>query len=280
MARFIDPLYDTAFKLIFGQENSKELLLDFLNALLAGEKKIREIRFEDKERMPFYNGGRKGIYDIACLSEKGEHFIVEMQNVRQDYFCDRALYYLSQTIANQGEKGTEWEFALKAVYGVFFLNFPLRGKLRTDGMIADRDTHEQISDKMRFIFIELPFFTKKESECKTNVEQWLYILRNMTTLEKIPFKDRNPVFEKLEQITDLASLSKEERRRYDADIRAYRDRLAQMNTAKREGQRKGQKIGEKRARIEVARNMKANGMSSETIARVTGLSLTEIDGIE
>ncbi len=54
MARFIDPLYDTAFKLIFGQENSKELLLDFLNALLAGEKKIREIRFEDKERMPFY----------------------------------------------------------------------------------------------------------------------------------------------------------------------------------------------------------------------------------
>ncbi|HCM20879.1 MAG TPA: hypothetical protein DIC46_08935, partial [Porphyromonadaceae bacterium] len=108
MTRFIDPVYDTAFKLIFGQENSKDLLLDFLNALLAGEKKIKEIRLTDKERMPFYNGGRKGIYDIACLSEKGEHFIVEMQNIRQEYFFDRALYYLSQTIANQGEKGTEW----------------------------------------------------------------------------------------------------------------------------------------------------------------------------
>ncbi|HBK32443.1 MAG TPA: hypothetical protein DEF88_11965 [Porphyromonadaceae bacterium] len=277
MTRFIDPVYDTAFKLIFGQENSKDLLLDFLNALLAGEKKIKEIRLTDKERMPFYNGGRKGIYDIACLSEKGEHFIVEMQNIRQEYFFDRALYYLSQTIANQGEKGTEWEFALKAVYGVFFLNFPLHGKLRTDGIIADRDTHEQISDKQRFIFIELPFFTKKESECKTNVEQWLYILRNMTTLEKIPFKDRNPVFEKLERITDLASLSKEERQRYDADIRMYRDRLAQMNTAKRDGRKEGKKEGKKEAQTEIARNLKTKGLSADFIAETTGLSVEEID---
>ncbi len=152
---------------------------------------------------------------------------------------------------------------------MFFLNFPLHGKLRTDGIIADRDTHEQISDKQRFIFIELPFFTKKESECKTNVEQWLYILRNMTTLEKIPFKDRNPVFEKLERITDLASLSKEERQRYDADIRMYRDRLAQMNTAKRDGR--------KEAQTEIARNLKTKGLSDDFIAETTGLSVEEID---
>src|SRR5690554_2495991 len=120
MARFIDPVYDTAFKRIFGQEESKELLLDFLNDLLEGEKDVREIHFLDKERMSLHKEGRRGIYDIACLTERGEHFIVEIQNARQDTFRERALYYLSQTIASQGERGRDWQFELKAVYGVFF----------------------------------------------------------------------------------------------------------------------------------------------------------------
>lgn len=99
--------------------------MDFLNDLLEGEKKIKELRFLDKERMPMYRKGRRGIYDIACQTEEGEYFLVEVQNARQDTFKERALYYLSQTIANQGERGAGWQFDLKAVYGVFFLNFPL-----------------------------------------------------------------------------------------------------------------------------------------------------------
>jgi len=119
MTRFINPTYDVAFKRIFGQENSK----DFLNDLLTGEKKIKKIRLIDKEQLPLYYKGREGIYDIACEAEEGEHIIVEMQNTHQDYFYDRALYYLSQTVANQGERGMKWEFGIKAVYGIFFSEF-------------------------------------------------------------------------------------------------------------------------------------------------------------
>ena len=67
--------------------------------------------------------------------------------------------YLSQAIARQGERGADWKFGLKAVYGVFFLNFRLTdlpSKLRTDIVLADRDTHELFTDKMRYIFLELP----------------------------------------------------------------------------------------------------------------------------
>ncbi len=247
--------------------------MDFLNDLLEGEKKIKELRFLDKERMPMYRKGRRGIYDIACQTEEGEYFLVEVQNARQDTFKERALYYLSQTIANQGERGAGWQFDLKAVYGVFFLNFPLEGKLRSDGIIVDRDTGEQIIDKLRFIFIELPSFTKKEEECHTNQDLWLYTLKNMKTLERIPFKERKPVFKKLEEIADLASLSKEERRLYDAEIKAYRDRLAELGTAKRDGE----KIGRRKGKIEVARNMKARGLDTAFIAETTGLSAEEVE---
>lgn len=197
MARFIDPAYDTAFKLIFGQENSKDLLLDFLNDLLEGEKKIRDIRFLDKERKPLFR------------------------------------------------------------------------KLRTDGIVTDRDTGEQIIDKIRFIFIEFPYFTKNETECKTKLDKWLYILKNMKTIGAIPFKKEKPIFKKLEEIADLASLTKEERRMYDADIRAYRDRLAEISF--------GEKKGERKKQLEIARNMKERNMSFDLISEITGLPIEDVE---
>ena len=80
MTRFINPFTDMGFKLIFGQEVNKDLLIDFLNDLLAGEKKISDIRFLDKEILGEREEDRSCIYDVYCLNENGEEFIVEMQN--------------------------------------------------------------------------------------------------------------------------------------------------------------------------------------------------------
>ena len=119
MTKFINPFTDVGFKKIFGQEMTKDLLIDFLNDLLVDEKHIIDITFLDKEILPEYMGDRGVIYDIYCTAENGEQFIVEMQNKQYVHFRERALYYLSKTVARQGEKGAEWKFDLKAVYGVF-----------------------------------------------------------------------------------------------------------------------------------------------------------------
>ncbi len=66
------------FKRIFGQEATKDLLIDFLNDLLEGEKTVTDITFLDKEILPDFNEFRGAIYDIYCVNESGEHFIVEM----------------------------------------------------------------------------------------------------------------------------------------------------------------------------------------------------------
>ena len=122
MGKFINPFMDVGFKRIFGQEVNKDLLIDFLNSLLEGEKRVRDIRFLDKELLPEYAAGRGVIYDEYCVDESGEEFIVEMQNREQVNFRERALYYLSRAMARQGERGVDWRFDLKAVYGVFFIN--------------------------------------------------------------------------------------------------------------------------------------------------------------
>ena len=272
MAKFINPFTDVGFKRIFGQEINKDLLIDFLNALLDGEHQVKDIKFLNKELLPIFESDRGLIYDVYCTDEDGEQFIVEMQNKEHVNFRERTVYYLSQAISRQGEKGVDWKFDLKAVYGVFFLNFSMTNlprKLRTDIVLADRDTHEQFSDKMRYIFIELPLFTKEEDECETDFERWIYVLKNMETLQRLPFKARKAVFEKLEQIVDIAGLSKEDRLKYDESIKVYRDQLAVMEYERLQGEARG--------RANVARSMKADGMPVETIARYTGLTPESIE---
>lgn len=116
-------------------------------------------------------------------------------------------------------------------------------KLRTDVVLTDRDTHEQFSDKLRFIFIELPAFSKEEQECETDFERWIYVLKNMETLKRLPFKARKSVFEKLEKIVDIASLSKEERMKYDESIKVYRDNLVTLEFAEQKGRAEGKEEG-------------------------------------
>ncbi len=103
----------------FRSVRHKDLLIDFLNNLLGGEKQIKDISFLDKELLPEFQGDRGTIYTTFIRRSRGEEFIVEMQNCEQAYIRERAIYYLCRAMSRQGERGANWKFNLKAVYGIF-----------------------------------------------------------------------------------------------------------------------------------------------------------------
>ena len=280
MGRFINPFTDMGFKRIFGHEVNKHLLIDFLNDFLEGEKRIIDITFLDKEQLGTTADDRSCIYDIYCENENGERFIVEIQNRGHRNFKERAIYYLSRVIANQGQKGPSWIFDLKAVYGVFFMSFHLDGRrqarFRTDVALRDIQTNEPFLDKMRFIFLDLPAFTKDEETCETDFERWIYVLKNMEILQRMPFKARKSVFEELEKIADISALSKEDQEKYEHIIKVYRDNLVTEQWAIEQGFKKGHEKGLQDGLILTARGMKVKGYPLEDIAQITGLSIEEI----
>ena len=122
MTTFINPFTDFGFKRIFGQEDSKIILIGFLNALFEGEFVVTDLEYRDKELLRERPDSRNAIFDIFCTINTGERFILEMQNNYQKHFEDRALYYASRGIAHQGKKGS-WDYAFNAVFGVYFMNF-------------------------------------------------------------------------------------------------------------------------------------------------------------
>ena len=93
MGRFINPFTDWGFKRIFGQEINKDLLIQFLNDLLVGERHITDLRFMDKEQLPEAKDQRGAIYDIFCETDTKEQIIVEVQYRHQPYFLDRSIFY-------------------------------------------------------------------------------------------------------------------------------------------------------------------------------------------
>ena len=153
----------------------------------------------------------------------------------------------------------------------FVIDKDMPAKIRTDVILSDRDTGQLFNNKFRQIFIELPNFDKEEDECSNDFERWIYVLKNMETLKRLPFKARKSVFEKLEKIVDIASLSKEERMKYDESIKVYRDNLVTLEFAEQKGRAEGKE--------ETARNLKKMGVSLEIISKATGLSIEKIEAL-
>lgn len=278
MSKFINPFTDVGFKRIFGQEISKPVLIGFLNSLLVGERTIVDVKFLDKEQLGITDEGRSLIYDIYCEIEGGGHIIVEMQNKYQPYFKNRSIYYLSRSISQQGEKGATWKYDIKAVYLIAFLNFKLKDistEFRTDVALSDLKTKELFSDKLRLIYLQLPYFEKEADECENVFERLIYVLKNMDLLNRMPWAAQDSVFQKLASIAEVASLSKQERQLYDESLRQYRDTLVVMEGQYLEGEEKGRAEGKQ----EVARMMKDNNVPAEQISLYTGLSIQDIENL-
>ena len=279
MGKFINPFTDVGFKRIFGQEFSKPVLIAFLNGLLKDERCIVDVKFLDKEQVRITDGDRSLIYDIYCKTETGEHIIVEMQNKYQPYFKQRSIYYLSRSVVEQGERGSEWNYDIKAVYLVAFLNFKISdisSEFRTDVALMDMKRLTMFSDKVRLTYLQLPFFTKEADECENIFERIIFVLKNMDILQRMPWVAQDTVFKRLSDIAEVASLDKEERRQYDESLRHYRDTLVVMEGQYLEGEAKGRAEGEKKKALDIARNLKAMGLSIDDIARASGLTTDEV----
>ena len=296
MGNFINPFTDWGFKRIFGQETGREMLLSFLNELLKGEHVITDLTFMDKEQMGETKDQRCAIYDIYCQTNTGEHIIVEMQNSYQEFFVDRTIYYACRSLANQAQVG-RWDYHLAPVYVVSFMNFFFKTegagrKLRTDVMLMDIESKEIFSRQFRLIYLMLPQFQKEADECENNFERWIYTLKNMSNMERLPFDSaQDAIWQRLAEIADVTTLTSKERAKYDESLKVMRDNYAVQQGARhlgieegrKEGMKEGRKEGMKEGRKEGQRMlilaMLNKGSSIGDIAMLTGMTEDEVKSL-
>jgi predicted transposase/invertase (TIGR01784 family) len=306
-AFFIDILSDFGFKKIFGEEPNKIILIGFLNSLLPEHHQVQDVSYTKNEYQGPASDDRKAIFDIKCVSTRGEHFIVELQKAKQIYFKERMIYYSTFPVQEQAHK-SPWNFNLQPVYTIAILNFVLpedssqQAVRRFEGapVLPKKVMHEVklreadgtvFSDKLNFIYFTLPNFDKKEEELESNIDKWMYLFKNLPDLRKAPQGFIEEHFLRLFEIAEVANMTPAERAGYNEQIKIendnYNTRKTELDEAHNmgwaegiaagiaeglaQGVEAGKAEGERQAKHAMALQLKDMGMTEAEIFKITGI---------
>ncbi len=283
--RYLNPLTDFGFKKLFGTEPNKALLIDFLNTLLPPHHQIQTLSYCPTEHLGNTEINRKAIFDLYCQSPKGDRFIVELQKAKQNFFKDRSLYYATFPIQEQGQKG-EWNFKLDPVYTVGILDFVFDEDPGDPDVIPDaiqvvklrNQNCKVFYNKLTFIYIELPKFTKTLEELETHTDKWLFLLKSLSKLLDQPEPLQEDIFTQLFTAAEVAQFDPLEQVAYRESLKHYWDMNNVVETAREEGLAEGREVG-----LAEGREMGLAEGRAEAIAAViqsmtaAGFSQGEID---
>jgi predicted transposase/invertase (TIGR01784 family) len=308
--KYLDLLNDFSFKFIFGREANKDILIAFLNALFEGEKTIVDLKYNQTEHSGADRQEKKILFDLLCTGSDVDQFIIEMQRTEQKYFRDRAIYYMSRLISQQLGRGkNSWHKPLDEIYLIAILDFSLADSdaetYLQDVCLMNKHTYKVFYDRIGYKFLELPNFDKGESELITNLDKWVYLLKNMHLLDKLPEFLNEGIFQKVFNITEMSKLTKDARMRYERDLKTKSDYdggiAYAIEKAEIHGHAKGQKEGLAEGRLqghvkglveglvegeikgsyqkalEIASKMKKTGFTVSQIQSFTNLSIVEIE---
>ena len=249
-------------------ENKKEILISFLNAVLKfpedqkiidiiittpylplhsvpGTSKLLEAKLPNTlASFPNLVGERVTIVDVNAKDQAGNTFLVEMQVIDQDFFAKRILMYTCKSYGNQLEAG-QHPRTLKPVYLIAILNFTFSEgeNYHSIHRILDVKTQEHILKDIEFHFIELKKFTKDNAEISDLFEKWIYFVKNAHFLKQIPQNIDDKGLQEAYQAANEINWTKKEQEDYEK--MAWKEYEIQdgLIKAERLGIEKGKELG-------------------------------------
>jgi len=190
--QFIDVTTDFAFKKVFGSQQSKDILISFLNALLDfKDNPIVNLTIVDPYQAPLVATLKNTYVDIKAYLDNGTQVIIEMQVLNQAGFDKRVLSNVAKAYFTQLEKGDKY-VELNPTIGLTFTDFvmftqkQLESQVITDFIFLERHQLIPYPEEMRLVFVELPKFNKKLRQLKGMADKWIYFVKNVGHLKSIP----------------------------------------------------------------------------------------------
>lgn len=241
--KYADLLDDDVFKLVFGRESTKDVMIEFLNQVIP-DRKIEDLDFIDKEMHPVERDLRGSVYDMSCRTDDGSRIIVEVQRRKQPFYPERALYYSTFQIQRQVEAGAE-EYDFLPVYVVNIMNFVMdhnseSTEVKTIYRLLEENSHRLLTDRVTFIFLELPKFQKRLEDLDGNILEGMYFcFKNMAILDERPEVLTHQIFSKIFEVSELYNMDKVTRDKVLHKMTTERDLRNQMAWARKEAIEEG-----------------------------------------
>jgi predicted transposase/invertase (TIGR01784 family) len=184
--RFIPIISDYGFKVTFGNESDTRFLKKALQALVNSPIPIREITFVTNEVKGITIDSRGSIYDLSCVDEKNNHFIVEMQLSEYPEFIQRMKFYSLHRFNTLVKKGKYTFDNLPKIYCIGILATNIFSQIADYHNIAvlRNEKGELIDDQMTFITLELAKFKKKLKDVHSDLDKLIYTMKNLHKIKQ------------------------------------------------------------------------------------------------
>ena len=289
--KYLNPKADLTFKLLFGE--NPDLVKSLLNALLPLEPghEIERVEYATPEMIPENPGKKNSIVDVRCHDNQGREFIVEMQLYWSDEFRQRVMLNASKAVVKQAGTGEDYSL----IQPVYSLNLVNEGLNLGDGVGPDEFYHhyavvnvehtDRILEGFHFVFIDLKKFTPKTIAEKKMAVLWLRFLTEIDEqTQQVPEELlENPDTRKALQILEKSAYNDSQLQAYSDFWMALVDERVLREGSYKKGKAEGLAEGVAKGRVETitenARNLKANGVSVEIIAKSLGLTADEIEAL-
>jgi predicted transposase/invertase (TIGR01784 family) len=283
---FADPTLDVTFKMLFGNDQHKDILISLLNSLLGftGNKKIVKVAINSNELPVSFVSKKKGesgvesAIDILCTNKGKEKIAIEMQGQKTKYFLPREQEYMAKLISNQvreGEGKLYHERVLETYIIIIGKSKIFVGDTRlNDQTLFELDVVPMVKqtkevvpgNKMFWKFFELPKFEEsdnykiinKDSSLK---EQWLEFLIDCSKQEEEP--DRDKIIKQGYEIMKVASWDPNIQALYWHQKAVEEDFFETQEEAKREEFDKGKLKGEIKGEIKAVKGYLKYEVSKE-----------------
>ena len=280
--KFVDIKNDIAFRKIFGNENKKEILISFLNAVLdlPKGKKIKNIEIKNPFQLPEIKALKSSILDIKATDERNISYIVEMQVEEPDGFDKRVQYYTAKQYSAQIEIGEDYPKLNQVIFiGILNFKFFKGGDYLTKHLIVNQSTGIQELKDIEFNFIELSKFSKEEHELETLIEKWTFFIKNAPNLKVIPANIHDKGLKYAYEDADKHNWTKDELLAYDyAGMRRQDEKGKTIVAVKKAVKEAVEKAVEQRD-IEIAKEMINDNFSTTQISKITKLSIETIENL-
>lgn len=281
--RFISPKIDFAFKKIFGDRQSKDILISFLNAMIYQGNAV----IDDLEIIDPYNAGEvlalKDTYlDVKAVLKDQTTVIIEMQVLNVAAFEKRVVYNLAKTYGNQLSSGASY-FDLNPVIALTitdFVLFPETSKIITQfGFKEEEELFDYRDRELKMFFVELPKFTKKLEQLQSLTEKWIYFLKEADRLEEIATNlEEVAEIGKALRIANLANLNRKELEVLHGQEMFIRDQQGRVIKGREEGREEGRLEGQIGLILRQLRQ-RLGELPEAIIEQVQKLSLEELDSL-
>jgi predicted transposase/invertase (TIGR01784 family) len=272
---------DFIFQKIFGQNEHKEILISFLNAVLAleAEQKLTDIEIIENTRLKKdHIDDKLGILDIRARTMTGEQFNIEIQLINQYNMDQRALFYWSKLFSEQLKEGQPFQL-LKKTITINILDFDyIHIEPYHSVFHLWEDAHQgcKLTDILEIHFLELPKFRKARPDLSKPLDRWLIFIEDSPKEVREMAINKDPIIAKAEELLERLGSLDEVKRYYEAREMAIHDEVTRITGAKAEGEAEGITKGKLEEKLDTARKMLAKQMPEELIIEITGITGEEL----